>query len=199
MQQSQTSTVAIATKILVQLVLLASCSPPGVAFPEVCVLAPHLERPNAVSPGIPLAQLPLSRPTLFIREPLVELRIEQGETLLWSWQALKVGAPLEGPLAWPLAAVKPRQTVTVRLRPFVATPEEFATIQLEGAPPQRMRDGDGLLHSLMGHPAAWRPAIEGLLAKGDHPLAMALLFASEGPNDPELHALRLLVAQQSCQ
>lgn len=181
------------------MVLLASCSPPGNAFPEVCVLAPHLERANAVSPGIPLARLPLSRPTLFIREPLVELRIEQGETLLWSWQALKVGAPLEGPLAWPLAAVKPRQTLTVRMRPFGATPEEFATIQLEGAPPQRMREGDGLLQSLMGHPPAWRPAIEGLLAKGDHPLATGLLFASEGPNDPELHALRLLVAQQSCQ
>jgi hypothetical protein len=36
------------------------------------------------------------------------------------------------------------------------------------------------------------------LAKGDRPLATALLFAHEGPNEPELNALRLLVAQQSC-
>ena len=199
MQQSQTSTVAIAAKFLVMLALLPSCSPPVAASPEVCVLAPHLERSNTSPPGTPKALVPLSRPTLFIREPLTEIRMEAGPTRLWNQRAPKDGSPLEGPLSWPLPPLQPGQSVTVRLRPQGATEDNFATIAVQGAPLQRLREGDGLLRSLAGRPAAWRPAIEALLAKGDQTLATALLFATEGPNEPDLNALRRLVAQESCQ
>lgn len=199
MQPSQHSTVAIATKSALLLGCLLGAAPPLAAqpaIPDICVLAPSLEAPTRL-PAIPRAQTPLSRPTLFVREPLAELRIEQGSTVLWSWRSL-AGEALEGPLAWPLPALKPRQTVTIRLRPVGATANHYATIQLVGAAPGRLREGDGLLQSLQGRPQAWLPAIDGLLAKGDRSLATALLFAHEGPNEPELNALRLMVAQQSC-
>ncbi|MFM7642407.1 MAG: hypothetical protein ACKO45_12780 [Cyanobium sp.] len=180
------------------LVLLQGGFLPVAAAPEVCVLAPHLER-SASPHAVPRALVALSRPTLFVREPLAELRIEEGAQVLWRWQSLPNQGALEGPLAWPLSPLKPGQAITVHLRPLGSTPEHFATIQLEGAPLQRLREGDGRLRSLMGQPGAWRPAIEDLLAKGDQALATALLFANEGPNDPDLNALRLLVAQESCQ
>lgn len=198
MKRSQVSTVAIATKLTVVLVLLQGGFLPVAAAPEVCVLAPHLER-SASPHAVPRALVALSRPTLFVREPLAELRIEEGAQVLWRWQSLPNQGALEGPLAWPLSPLKPGQAITVHLRPLGSTPEHFATIQLEGAPLQRLREGDGRLRSLMGQPGAWRPAIEDLLAKGDQALATALLFANEGPNDPDLNALRLLVAQESCQ
>lgn len=197
MEQSQVSTVAIATKLALVLLALAGCSNLAAAAPEVCVLAPHLEQASPPS-LVPKALVPLSRPTLFVREPLAELRMEAGEKVLWAWQAHPGQGALEGPLAWPLPPLKPNQTVTVRLRPRGSTPEHFATIQLQGAPSLRQRQGDGLLQSLMGHPGAWRPAIEDLLAKGDRSLATALLFANQGPNDPDLNGLRQLVAQESC-
>jgi hypothetical protein len=205
MKLSQGSTVAIATKsalLSAGLVFasLAGSAPPlaARAAPDVCVLAPSLEAaPTSPPTAVPQAQTPLSRPTLFVREPLAELRIERGSTALWTWRSL-VGEALEGPLAWPLPPLKPRQSFTVRLRPVGAIAEHFATIKLVGAAPGRLREGDGLIQSLMGRPQAWLGAIDGLLAKGDRPLATALLFAHEGPNEPELNALRLLVAQQSC-
>lgn len=199
MRQSQLSTVAIATKFAVLLAVLLGGPHPAAATPEVCVLAPQLEPSRPRSLAVPRAMVPLSLPTLFIKEPLAELRLEQGTKVLWSWQPTPEGSALEGPMAWPLAPLKPGQSVTVRLRPVGAAPNHFATIQLVGAPAQRLQQGDGLLRSLSGLPRAWRPAIEALLAKGDQSLATALLFANEGPNDPDLNALRVVVAQESCQ
>ena len=147
--------------------------------------------------AVPRAQTPLSRPTLFVREPLAELRIERGSTALWTWRSFS-GEALQGPLAWPLPPLKPRQAFTIRLRPVGATADHYATIQLVGAEPGRLREGDSLLQSFQGRPRAWLSAIDGLLAKGDRSLATALLFAHEGPSEPELNALRQMVAQQSC-
>lgn len=194
MERSQHTTVAIATKLSLPLAALLGCAPPVVAVPEVCVLAPHIE-PTAVSP--PRALVPIARPTLFVREPLAELRIEQGASPLWSWQSLD-GSPLEGPLAWPVAPLSPGQAVTLRLRPVGAAAGHYASIRLQAAPRERLRDSGALLRSLAARPAAWRPTIDGLLTKGDRALATALLFAQEGPDEPSLNALRLLVAQQSC-
>jgi hypothetical protein len=204
MKPSQGSTVVIVTKSTLLLfglvaVLAGSALPLAAsATPDICVLAPSLEPAKSFTPSaLPKAQTPLSRPTVFVREPLAELRIDRGSTELWAWRSL-AGEALEGPLAWPLPPLKPRQTFTVHLRPVGATADHFATIQLVGAPQGRLREGDGLLQSLLGQPQAWLPAIDGLLAKGDRPLATALLFAHEGPNEPGLNGLRLLVAQQSC-
>jgi len=200
MQQSQTSTVAIATKILVMFAVLPVFAPPVAASPEICVLAPHLERSSTSPTATPRALVPLSRPTLFVREPLTEIRMETGPTLRWHQRPPADGVPWEGPLPWPLPPLQPGESVTVRLRPLGATEDNFATIAVQGAPLQRLREGDRLLRSLAaGRPAAWRPAIEALLAKGDQALATALLFATEGPNEPDLNALRRLVAQESCQ
>lgn len=192
----------MATKAFLVLAALVGASLPMAAMaamPDICVLAPSIESASHAAPqAIPKALTPLSRPTLFVREPLAELRIERGSTVLWTWRS-QMGEALEGPLAWPLPPLKPGQTFTVRLRPADATADHFATIQLVGAPAKRLREGDGLLQSLLGRPTAWLPAIDGLLAKGERSLATALLFANEGPNERELNALRLLVAQQSCQ
>jgi len=197
MKRSQASTVAIATKLSVVVASLLGCSPPVTATPEVCVLAPHIEPSRSPPSEGPGAVVPIRRPTLFVREPLAELRVERGARVLWSWRA-EGGDALEGPLAWPLQPLEPGQVVTVRLRPLGASPDHFASIHLRGAPLPRLNEGEGLLQSLASKPAAWRSTIDGLLAKGDRSLATALLFAQEGPNVPDLNALRLLVAQQSC-
>lgn len=185
---------ATATKVALFLASLLSGLPSPAFTPEVCVLAPYLEPGSTGLQGAPMAKVPVSRPTLFVREPLSELRIERGPTLLWTWRS-QMGEALEGPLAWPLPPLKPGQALTLRLRPLEMAPGHFATIQLQGDSRERLRQGDGLLQSVMGHPQAWRPAIDTLLNRGDRALATALLFANEGPNSP---GLRLLVAQQSC-
>ncbi len=162
------------------------------------MLAPEITTPDPTSGSLPTALVPLPRPTLFLRDPLAEIRLEQGDTLVWSAFALQ-DVPLEGPLPWPLAPLAPGQRFTLRLRPLGATPSQFASLLLQAAPSRRLKAGDNLLRALLAGPAtAWRPTIEGLLAKGDRALASALLFASEGPDEAALNALRLQAARTSC-
>lgn len=189
---------AITTKLTLLWLSILAGALPGAATPEVCVLAPHIDPASSIPPRLPTARVPLSRPTLFIREPLAEIRLERSDTLVWSARA-PLASPLEGPLPWPLPPLQPRELLTLRLRPFHAEAGQFASVRLQAATRQRLESGDTLLRSLLtGPPTAWRPAIEGLLAKGDRALATALLFASEGPDDPTLNTLRLQAAQNSC-
>jgi hypothetical protein len=199
MQQSQTSTVAIATQLALALVVSLGGSRAVAADPEVCVLAPHVDPASTTTPqALPTALVPLRRPTLFVREPLAELRLEGEAVLLWRSLPPR-GSPLEGPQSWPILPLQPGQRLTLRLRPFGVAPDQFATIRLQAAPAQRLAAGEALLRSLLASPAAaWRPAIDGLLAKGDRSLATALLFASEGPDEPALNALRQLAVGESC-
>ncbi len=162
------------------------------------MLAPQVSPLGTGSRDLPAAMVPLRRPTLFTREPLAEIRLEEGDILLWSARA-RPDAPLEGPLTWPLAPLTPGQRVTLRLRPLGAGSNQFASLLLQAGSQERLTAGDNLLRSLLaGPPTAWRPAIEDLLAKGDRALATALLFASEGPSEPALNTLRLRAAHTSC-
>ncbi|MEB3261263.1 MAG: hypothetical protein VKP63_11625 [Cyanobacteriota bacterium] len=180
------------------LVLALGFAPPVLATPDLCVLAPLVSPIGTGARDLPLALVPLRRPTLFLRESLAELRLEEGDTLRWR-ASTRPDAPLEGPLAWPLDPLTPGQRLTLRLRPLGAGPNQFASLLLQAGPQERLTAGDNLLRSLLaGPPTAWRPAIEGLLAKGDRALATALLFASEGPSEPDLNALRLQAAHTSC-
>ena len=198
MQRSQGSAVVIATKLTLGLGVLLGFASPVAAIPEVCVLAPHVTPAGANPPALPVALVPLTQPTLFLREPQAEIRLDQGDSVLWSLRA-PLGTAIEGPLTWPLAPLQPRQEVTLRLRPLGAEPNAFASVRLRAAPPQRLAAGDARLRSLLAGPAtAWRPTIESLLAQGDRALATALLFASEGPNAPDLNALRLQAVRGSC-
>lgn len=195
MNQSQPSTVATTTKWSLVLASALLGSLPAAPVPDVCVLAPDITT-SATAP--PTATIPLSRPTLFIREPLVEIRLERDGALLWR-ASPPLATPLEGPRAWPLDPLQPNQRLTLRLRPLGADPGQFATIRLQAAGRPRLEAGDTLLRSLLaGPPTAWRPTLETLLAKGDRPLATALLFAREGPDEPSLNALRLEAARTSC-
>ena len=202
MQRCQTSTVATATKLALLLLWLLGGAWPVAAAPDVCVLAPLVDPAGAAPASLPVALVPLRQPTVFIREPLAEVRLERegvrGNRLLWQAQP-PTGSSLEGPLAWPLPPLQPGQRLTLRLRPIGVEPDQFATIRLQAAPLLRLEAGDALLRSLLAGPAtAWRPAIEGLLAQGDRSLATALLFANEGPNEPALNALRLQAVRESC-
>jgi hypothetical protein len=109
-----------------------------------------------------------------------------------------VEGPIRGPIAWPVAPIRPGERVLLRLRPPQAPSGDFAAIELIGAPAAVMERAEGLLRSLGNDPAAWRRAFEQELERGDLSLAWALLFAHEGPSSPDLDALRLEVYRRGC-
>jgi hypothetical protein len=84
------------------------------------------------------------------------------------------------------------------LRPRGAAAGAFARVVLVGADRARLERSDQLLANLRQHEERWLEAVEQALAAGDLPLAAALLFAAEGPSQPELDRLRQEVFHQAC-
>lgn len=188
---------------------LANRPDPGGAALTLCVITPRITDPGGPPPT---ALLAVSRPTLFVVEPLIELQILEGNRLLWrqgppagSARPL-AGAPfgslpsgtIEGPVPWPLEPIRPGQALTLRLRPLGADATAYAVVRLIGSPAGQLARGDALLAGLGRDPHRWRLAVEAAMERGDLPLASALLFAFEGPGAPDLDALRLTVIHRSC-
>ena len=203
------SWIALLKLALPTLVAVASQARPALALPStasrwqppqqqelsVCLITPRV---GGTAARLPLAVVALSRPTLFSVEPLQEVQILAGKRLLWRRQSAGQLGVIEGPIAWPLAPIRPGQVLSLRLRPLGTGPADFAVIRLQGAPAQRLAQGDALLRSLGSDPIRWRTAVDRALQQADLPLAAALLFAFEGPSDPELNDLRRTVLQRSC-
>ncbi|MFM9110652.1 MAG: hypothetical protein ACKOPN_08720 [Prochlorococcaceae cyanobacterium] len=179
--------------------LLLAGGPGRGAPPEpeqhLCVIAPMVQ---ANSGGVAQAVVALGNPTLFVAEPLEEVVIERQGQVLWRDNA-RPGEAIQGPQRWPLAPLQPGETVLLRLRPVGSGTDAMARLSLTGAPADQMRAAERLRNGLGHDPGAWRAAIERLLEAGELPLAWLLLFAVEGPSEPELDALRLQLFRRGCQ
>ena len=188
----------------------ALASRPAAAGASLCVITPRITDPDG---PLPAALVAVSRPTLFVVEPLSELQILEGNRLLWRqgppagstrptagapFGALPTGT-IEGPVPWPLEPIRPGQALTLRLRPLEGGATAYAVVRLIGSPARQLARGDALLASLGRDPYRWRLAVEAAMERGDLPLASALLFAFEGPGAADLDALRLTVIRRSCQ
>ena len=175
-------------------VLLFGSRTAPLAAPHVCVLAPRVE----VGPGgQPQAVVPLARPTLFARGAYASMRIEREGKPAWTLVSGD-GGPIHGPVAWPLAPIRPGERLLLRLRPVGASAEDFATIELIGAAAARLTRTEEQIRRLGDDPELWHSAVQTALAQGDLPLMLALLFAAEGPSAADLDALRMEVFHRGC-
>lgn len=174
--------------------ILSGESRPAGPAQDVCLIAPRAQNDAG---GRARAVVPIGRPTLFAVGELESVRLERGGKVAWQ-QSSSGEAPIRGPIAWPVAPIRPGESLLLRLRPPQAPPGDFAVIELVGASAPVMHKAEALLRSLGQEPGAWQRAFEQELERGDLPLAWALLFAHEGPSSPELDALRLEVYRRGC-
>lgn len=160
----------------------------------VCVLTPRLAL-NARAEAV--AAVPIGAPTILSTEPLEEVRIEREGEVLWQRRALP-GEPIEGPIPWPLAPIRPGQRLVLLLRPLGVRKDDFALIELEGDPAERMARAQRQLDGLGSDPDLWWAAIQRTFDRGDLSLGLALLYALEGPASPRLDNLRRAVFLAGC-
>lgn len=172
---------------------IASLRPSGEAV-AICLLSPAAGREPG---GVVRARSPLPDPTIFARGSFAEIRLEQNGRRLWARTA-GVAAPLQGPIAWPLAPLRPGQRLLLRLRPIDVADGEFATVELLGADAATMARSLRLRQSLGRQPRAWLRAVLRELQTGSSDLALALLYDFHGPSSPALNALRREIHDQAC-
>ncbi|MFN9871121.1 MAG: hypothetical protein ACK55E_06735 [Cyanobacteriota bacterium] len=166
----------------------------GVGEVNLCLLAPHGD-PQAG--GRVRALVPLPRPTIFVADPLAEVRLERGGRLLWQRQASLL-EPIQGPLPWPLPPLRPGEQMLLRLRPMDQVEGHMASIELEAAPATALARNEALRVSLGSNADLWLRAVEEALQRRHESLAAALLFAFEGPSSPALDSLRRRAYEQGC-
>jgi|688.fasta_scaffold01516_47 hypothetical protein len=167
---------------------------PKAAEPDVCVLTPRVEPDRD---GLARAVVPVSVPTIFVRNPLTQVRILRDTRPLWQLQASGKD-PIEGPIFWPLPRLRPGEILTLQLQPMGAAGDAFASIELQAAGAAVLARNDLLLAGLGDDPARWQAAVNRARQEKDLALTSALLFAYEGPSGDDLNALRLLVIERSC-
>jgi hypothetical protein len=167
---------------------------PRLQAATVCVLTPRLTL-NARDEAV--AAVPIGAPTILSTESLEEVRIERDGEVLWQRRALP-GEPIEGPIPWPLAPIRPGQRLLLLLRPLGVRNDDFAIIELEGDPAERMERAQRELDGLGTDPDLWSATIQRTFDRGDLSLGLALLYALEGPASPRLDNLRRAVFLAGC-
>ena len=98
---------------------------------------------------------------LLAQGPLNELRLEQGDQLLWQQRASSTQA-IEGPVAWPIRPLQPGEVVTLKVRPRGASGGDFASYTLRAADAATLQANQRQLDALGSDAKAWSHAIESL-------------------------------------
>jgi hypothetical protein len=117
---------------------------------RVCLLSPW--------PGQPVG---VTSPVLLTEGPLNELRLEQGNQLLWQMRASST-QPIEGPLAWPIRPLLPGEEITLKVRPKGASGGDFATYKLRVSDAKALIANERKAQALGGDIQAWSRFVDQL-------------------------------------
>jgi hypothetical protein len=160
----------------------------------ICLLSPAAQRDRQ---GVVRAVTAVADPTIFARGRFEEIRLEREGRLAWRLLGDTKG-PIEGPLAWPVAPLRPGERLLLRLRPAGSGLNDFANVELVGGSTARLERSARLRSTLGRDPAAWLGAVLRELDAARSAEALALLYDTRGPSSPRLNALRLEIHNRAC-
>ena len=163
---------------------------------SVCVILPGASAAETVS-GSSLRAL-VSQPTIVVKGPLNELRLENQDGILWQKLASSTQS-IEGPIPWPIQPLSPNQILTLRVRPKGASGGDFATYSVVAGSAESMADAEAKIRKLGSDPQAWRGAIQSALNTKQQGLALALLFSDRAPESSQIKLLQQAAIRQACQ
>jgi hypothetical protein len=162
---------------------------------SVCVILPGASTAETRS-GSNLRAL-ISQPTIVVRGPLNELRLENQDGIRWQKLASSTKS-IEGPIAWPIQPLSPNQTLTLRVRPKGASGGDFASYSLVGSSSEAMAETEAKIRKLGSDPQPWQGAIQSALNTKQQGLALALLFSDKAPEGSAIKQLQSTVIQRAC-
>lgn len=110
----------------------------GSSVHEVRLITPQVQ---LADDGLAFAEAVCSTPSIWADSPLAEVVIEQEGKVVWQQLATRRN-PIEGPIAWPLAALEPGQQLTIRLRPWGGPGGAYAVLSLKAADSAALQNGE---------------------------------------------------------
>jgi hypothetical protein len=109
----------------------------GSAPTEVRLITPVVQKADD---GSLMAQAVCATPSIWAAVPLAEIELVADGQVLWQQRASR-GNPIEGPIAWPLDALQPQRSITIRLRPQGAPGGAYAVVSMQAADASVMQEG----------------------------------------------------------
>ena len=128
------------------------------------------------------------RPLVFIKEPLIEIKIFKNNVLIWSKYGTS-NQPISTAIPWPVNPIQKGDKYQVSFRPQGASISQFGNIVIEIVAIDKVLKLDQLVNSLGANESKWINTIEKQI-NNDKNLALALLFSDKAPKSKLLDKAR---------
>ena len=158
---------------------------------QLCLISPYV---TSTQQG---AVTPTATPTLRVREPLNEVRIEKDGRTIWRKVASSSQA-INGLIPWPLAPMKPGESLELVLRARGASGADLARVPLQAASAEVLAQTRAVLDEITQNPQAWESAMDQALQSNNKALAVVLLNARSSEASGSDAALEQLIQSTAC-
>jgi len=158
---------------------------------QLCLISPYV---TSTQQG---AVTPTATPTLRVRQPLNEVRIEKDGRTIWRKVASSSQA-INGLISWPLAPMQPGERLELVLRARGASGADLARVPLQAASAEVLAQTRAVLDEITQNPEAWESAMDQALQNNNKALAVVLLNARSGETSGSDAALEQLIQSTAC-
>ena len=158
---------------------------------QLCLISPYV---TSTQQG---AVTPTATPTLRVRQPLNEVRIEKDGRTIWRKVASSSQA-INGLIPWPLAPMQPGERLELVLRARGASGADLARVPLQAASAAVLAQTRAVLDEITQNPEAWESAMDRALQSNNKALAVVLLNARSSEASGSDAALEQLIQSTAC-
>ena len=158
---------------------------------QLCLISPYV---TSTQQG---AVTPSATPTLRVRQPLNEVRIEKDGRTIWRKVASSSQA-INGLIPWPLAPMQPGERLELVLRARGASGADLARVPLQAASTEVLAQTRAVLDGITQNPEAWESAMGQALQSNNKALAVVLLNARSSEASGSDAALEQLIQSTTC-
>lgn len=158
---------------------------------QLCLISPYV---TSTQQG---AVTPTATPTLRVRQPLNEVRIEKDGRTIWRKVASSSQA-INGLISWPLAPMQPGERLELVLRARGASGADLARVPLQAASAEVLAQTRAVLDEITQNPQAWESAMDQALQSNNKALAVVLLNARSSEASGSDAALEQLIQSTAC-
>ncbi len=158
---------------------------------SICLLTPTVVRGED---NILSAEIKVDKPTIYSLKPLNEVKLIKDDKILWR-KIASSSKKIEGPINWPLDAIKRGDQFKLSLRADGASLGSEVNINLITDSKEKLNELDEIVSKLGDSKNSWIKSINKNI-KIDKDTGLALLFSDKAPVSRELQRVKLDISKE---